>query len=161
MDARARVVREARSWLGTPFRHKQGKKGLGVDCLQLIWRVGENARVLDREVTKNDIAEFWPFYGRRPEPDVMRQVLRKFFVEITEDQLGDGDFVWMHWDNFIPVHFGLVWHDKGRRILLHAMQDYTSKDRKNRRGAVVEHGLAAQWPGRVDSFWRYPEVARG
>jgi cell wall-associated NlpC family hydrolase len=33
-EGRAAVVAEARSWLGTPWRHRGRKKGVGVDCAQ-------------------------------------------------------------------------------------------------------------------------------
>lgn len=38
---RAAIVAEARSWLGTPYRHQASLKGVGCDCLGLvrgIWR---------------------------------------------------------------------------------------------------------------------------
>jgi NlpC/P60 family putative phage cell wall peptidase len=37
---RARVVAEARAWLGTPYHHRARVKGVGVDCAQLpigVW----------------------------------------------------------------------------------------------------------------------------
>ena len=34
-EERARVVAEARSWLGTPYHHRGKIKGAGVDCAQL------------------------------------------------------------------------------------------------------------------------------
>ena len=36
---RAAVVAEARSWLGTPYRHMGSAKGRHVDCLMLLVRV--------------------------------------------------------------------------------------------------------------------------
>ncbi|MEZ5806564.1 MAG: NlpC/P60 family protein [Zhengella sp.] len=33
---RLRVLAEARSWLGTPYRHQAGRKGVGCDCLGLV-----------------------------------------------------------------------------------------------------------------------------
>ena len=41
--ARALVVQEALSWLGTPYAHAQRCKGAGVDCGQLLAAVFENA----------------------------------------------------------------------------------------------------------------------
>ena len=35
------VVKEALSWLGTPYRHQGSRKGVGCDCLGLVmgvWR---------------------------------------------------------------------------------------------------------------------------
>jgi NlpC/P60 family putative phage cell wall peptidase len=39
--ARSAIVAEARSWIGTPYRHQASVKGIGCDCLGLvrgIWR---------------------------------------------------------------------------------------------------------------------------
>ncbi|MGH6982294.1 MAG: hydrolase [Stellaceae bacterium] len=43
-EARRAVVVEARSWIGTPYRHLGRAKGAGggVDCAQLIWAVFHN-----------------------------------------------------------------------------------------------------------------------
>ena len=41
MIARAAVVAEARSWIGTPYQHQASVKGAGCDCLGLVrgvWR---------------------------------------------------------------------------------------------------------------------------
>jgi cell wall-associated NlpC family hydrolase len=40
-DPRAAIVAEARSWIGTPYRHQASLKGVGTDCLGLlrgVWR---------------------------------------------------------------------------------------------------------------------------
>ncbi len=39
--ARSAIVAEARSWIGTPYRHQASVKGVGCDCLGLVrgvWR---------------------------------------------------------------------------------------------------------------------------
>ncbi|GBU17330.1 MULTISPECIES: peptidase P60 [Methylobacterium] len=41
MDGSARIVAEARAWIGTPYRHQASLKGVGCDCLGLVrgvWR---------------------------------------------------------------------------------------------------------------------------
>ena len=38
---RARIILEARSWIGTPYSHQASRKGAGCDCLGLVrgvWR---------------------------------------------------------------------------------------------------------------------------
>jgi NlpC/P60 family putative phage cell wall peptidase len=44
-QARAAVVTEAESWIGTPFHHAARVKGAGVDCLMLLAEVYERAGV--------------------------------------------------------------------------------------------------------------------
>jgi NlpC/P60 family putative phage cell wall peptidase len=43
---RASVVKEAESWLGTPFHHAARVKGAGVDCLMLLAEVYQRAGVV-------------------------------------------------------------------------------------------------------------------
>lgn len=41
MTMRTRVIDEARSWIGTPYRHQASARGAGCDCLGLVrgvWR---------------------------------------------------------------------------------------------------------------------------
>jgi NlpC/P60 family putative phage cell wall peptidase len=45
---RQRVVREAESWIGTPFHHAARVKGGGVDCLMLLAEVYQRASVSGR-----------------------------------------------------------------------------------------------------------------
>ena len=47
-NLRAHVVKEAESWIGTPFHHAARVKGAGVDCLMLLAEVYERAGVVDR-----------------------------------------------------------------------------------------------------------------
>ena len=45
-DQRAALLAEARSWIGTPYRHQASLKGAGCDCLGLIrglWRARHGA----------------------------------------------------------------------------------------------------------------------
>ena len=44
-DLRAAVLREAESWIGTPFHHAARVKGVGVDCLMMLAEVYERAGV--------------------------------------------------------------------------------------------------------------------
>lgn len=48
-DPRARVVAEAMSWIGTPYRHRQCVKGRdgGVDCARILAAVYADAGVID------------------------------------------------------------------------------------------------------------------
>lgn len=47
MTVRDDIVAEARSWLGTPYRHSADIKGAGVDCAMLIVRVYADLGLID------------------------------------------------------------------------------------------------------------------
>lgn len=63
-ELRQAVVDAARSWLGTPYRHRQRVKGLGVDCAQILAAVYEEAGV----ITPLDLGEYstqWHLHHER------------------------------------------------------------------------------------------------
>jgi cell wall-associated NlpC family hydrolase len=46
IDARALVIKEAMSWIGTPYRHQAAVKGAGADCGMLLAKVYVDAGVV-------------------------------------------------------------------------------------------------------------------
>ena len=44
-ELRARIVMEARSWIGTPYHHQARLRGVGVDCAMLLAEVYERAGI--------------------------------------------------------------------------------------------------------------------
>lgn len=119
-----------------------------MDCLGLVWGVGENARVM-QPVSDKDARPFWRFYGRRPNPPVMRACLAKFLVEIPDGEEGPGDLAWMHWrENDMPIHMAILGDLAGRPTLIHSIWML----------GVVEHGLEDAHRERITTFWRYPAI---
>ena len=47
-EARAAIVAEARTWLGTPYHHAARVKGAGVDCAQILVEVYSAAGLIER-----------------------------------------------------------------------------------------------------------------
>lgn len=58
-EERARVIAEAKTWLGTPFRHQQDKKGAGVDCAMLLVRVYAHVGVIPKDFDPRPYSEQW------------------------------------------------------------------------------------------------------
>lgn len=53
IEARLKVVAEARRWLGTPYHHRAAVLGAGVDCAQIILEAFTGAGIVERfEVDK-------------------------------------------------------------------------------------------------------------
>jgi len=46
--ARERVLKEAQTWIGTPYHHAASVKGAGVDCGTLLIEVYSNAGVIEK-----------------------------------------------------------------------------------------------------------------
>lgn len=143
---RAKIVIEARGWVGTPFAHQAATRGAGCDCVGLIRGVAQAVGI--SPVT----ADEWSYigaYGRLPRPDAMGAQMRRFLAPIKGAAL-PGDIAWIAWKKGLPMHLALIGSDEtGRQTLIHSYELV---------GKVVEHGFVDPWPGYVVSFWRFPAL---
>jgi NlpC/P60 family putative phage cell wall peptidase len=141
------IVAEARTWVGTPYRHQGRAKGRRVDCVGLILGVGQQTGLL------NVSAEAWaPYsgYARTPNPKRMGEAMDLFLRELDwprEEPAPDGAIGWLQWRDDLPMHLAIMATFQGRRTMIHAFEGVE---------ACVEHGFVAEWPSRVASWWAYP-----
>jgi cell wall-associated NlpC family hydrolase len=147
MTTRADVVIIARGWLETPYRHQKKLRGVGVDCIGLIWGVGLEAGVLT--VPADEVRPFLA-YSRLPSPKRFMRALELFFRRV-DGTPQPADIAVMAWDleKKLPQHVGLLSDLDGRPGLIHS---------ESRVGRCVEHGFVGEWPQRVTSWWRYPGI---
>src|SRR5690625_974281 len=83
-DLAVAIVAEARTWLGTPFRHRGRLKGGGVDCIGLAVGV---ARAFDLAVVdKLD-------YPRRPDAELLRLGLAAQLASLHPHEAMPGDLL--------------------------------------------------------------------
>jgi cell wall-associated NlpC family hydrolase len=135
---RARIIAEARRWLGTPFHHQGRVRGVGVDCAGLVIRVGQEVGLSMREET-----------GYSAVPDGVG------IVQSCDDQLQRidgytmGDVVLFRYGQH-PQHLGIVGdYVHGGHSLIHAYAPI---------GRVIETSFDAIWLRRVVQAYRYPGV---
>ena len=84
-EARARVLEEAKTWLGTPYHHMGRVRGSGVDCGMLLMEVYEAAGVMPHlEV------DFYPhdWHMHRSEPLYLQKV-KEHARAVEQPQPGD------------------------------------------------------------------------
>lgn len=131
--------------MGTPYVHQHRTLGVGVDCIGLIWAVGEAVGVLSVDPAK--VKRFLG-YTRMPNPRRMREALETFFVPVTAEY-EPGDVAWLAWDrdHAVPQHTAILGEHRQRPTLIHAFAPA---------GKCVEHGFTGEWPQLVTSWWRYP-----
>lgn len=139
------LIMEARTWVGTPFRHQGRVKGVGVDCANLVLAVGEAAGVM----APDWFARMRKYHGyrRTPDPTKMRAALEEFLVEITDPRVGD--VAWIEWSKDVPMHLAILADGKDRTMIIHAFAPLRK---------VIEHGFTEDWQAKVNSWWRYPGV---
>jgi hypothetical protein len=122
----ANFVASARSFKGTPWRHR-GRKPWALDCVGLI--------VLSAEKSGLKIDDAIG-YGREPWEDRLRQELRSRFGDPIPQPWSPGCIALIRWKNGEPSHVGIFGdHPDGGLTLIHA---------DNLKG-VVECSLSGQY----------------
>ncbi|ADZ71343.1 NlpC/P60 family protein [Polymorphum gilvum] len=137
---RAALIAEARTWIGTPYRHQASAKGAGCDCLGLVrglWRA---------------------FCGAEPEPlpaygadwaetgggEAFAAAGRRWLVEIDPGRAAPGDVLLLRWKDGAPAkHAGLL---ATASTLVHAYE----------RVGVVESPLVPAWRRRIAHVFAFP-----
>ncbi len=139
---RMQIVQEARSWIGTPYRHQASLKGIGCDCLGLVrgvWRatLGEEPQAVPPYA--RDWAE-----AVRDEP--LAEAGMRYFLRIAPQDFGSGDVLLFRWrDGFPAKHAAIV---ASAATMIHAHDG----------AAVAEVAIAPWWRRRLAYAFRFPGV---
>jgi NlpC/P60 family putative phage cell wall peptidase len=131
------VVKEARSWIGTPFRHQGRVKGIGVDCLGLVVEVYR--KVLHVSMGNGVV------YGRQPHLPTMMAEIRKWADPIDWEAALPGDILLFRFEKD-PMHFGI----RTDRGFIHSYA--------GGQAIVIEHNLSEDWIERITSAFRLKEL---
>ena len=158
LEARqARIVSEARSWIGTPFHHQGRLRGVGVDCIGLVIGICEalclQSRAVDRKGRKIPFTAIdEKGYAPEPQGNLLRTKLDDFLERIPADSMKPGDIALFVMARH-PQHVAVIGdHPAGGLSLIHAYSP---------RGGVCEHGYNEKWRGRIVSAYRFYEDAFG
>lgn len=141
-DTRARVVAEAQSWLGTPYRHQASRKGVGCDCLGLVrgvWR-----ELYGRE--PDAPAAYQPDWAESGAGDAVLGAARGHCMELARNEAQPGDLLVFRWrPHVVAKHLGIL--IEGDRFI-HAYQG----------SAVVASALVPQWRRRIAGVFAFPPI---
>jgi cell wall-associated NlpC family hydrolase len=88
-EQRAAVVAEARTWLGTPWRHRGRVKGVAVDCAQLVIKAYAGAGVIE----DFDTGEYPRDWHIHRDEERFLTFVPSFAREIAEADVRPGDLV--------------------------------------------------------------------
>lgn len=139
------IVKTARSYIGTPFHHRERQPGIAMDCVGLLICA---ARELGIWPTDFDV----PRYTLHPDGKTLLAQCRQFMREVPQAQMQLGDAVAV-FINDRPQHLGIVGdYRNGHLSIIHA-----SNDRRLMR--VVETRLLFSNHFRFAGAFRFPGVA--
>lgn len=142
---RKEIVAEARSWIGTPFKHQGRRKGHDVDCGGLVLSVGWAMG----EVLPGEIKQYVRSYVRNPHDGIFELVMDSVLEHIEFEDARPGDVALIKFDreNQHAAIFGDYAH--GGLSLIHALSGV---------GKVVEHRLDKEWRRRITAVYRFPGI---
>ena len=139
---RAAVVAEARTWIGTPYRHQASLKNVGCDCLGLVrgvWRVVCGAE-------PEPVPAYAPDWAEASRCEALAQAGQRHLIEIDPAQFASGDMLLFRWRNgFVAKHAAIV---TAPDLMMHAHDG----------AAVAEVAIAPWWRRRLAYAFRFPGV---
>jgi NlpC/P60 family putative phage cell wall peptidase len=139
------IVRIARSWLGTPYRHQASCKGVGADCLGLIRGVWREAIGPEPEA----VPPYTPDWSETTGEEDLLSAARRHLVAMAPQNARPGDVVIMRMrEGSVAKHAGILARSAdGYDTLIHAYSGY----------GVVESPLNPAWSRKIAAFFRFPD----
>lgn len=137
------AVREARSWLGTPYLHQASLRGVGCDCLGLLRGVWRGLYGAEPEAPP----PYAPDWAEAGGQESFRDAARRHLREIAPSGAVAGDVLLFRFRPCAPARHCAILSGDG--LMIHAHD-----------GAVVaEVALTRWWRRHVAYAFAFPELA--
>lgn len=148
---RDQVFLQARTWLGSPYKHMGRSKTAGVDCVGIVIGVASELGYEIEAPTRYTTAPSGDMLVEHCEKSLRRQ--ERDIEAIRQGNLASlkqGD-ICLFWGftRQMAQHFCFVGDLGSRKTMLHAWSKH---------GQVVEHGMHAEWGRRVMAVYAYPQL---
>lgn len=140
MIGRDAIVAEARSWIGTPYRHQASTKGAGADCLGLVRGVWRALYGAEPEALPPYRPEWAELGGEELMLEAAQRRLR------PSNAVRPGDVLLFRMAAGAPVKHAAI--ASGEDRMIHA---YWGR-------AVVESWVVPWWRSRLASVFSFPDV---
>jgi NlpC/P60 family putative phage cell wall peptidase len=142
-ELRQAIVTEARSWIGTPYRHQGFAKGVGCDCLGMVrgvWSAIYGCAPESPPSYSSDWAE-------ASKEETLLAAARRHMTELAPTEMAPGDLIVFRWRPHLPAkHCGIL---AGPDRMVHAY---------DAAGKVAEGHLAAAWRRRIAGVFAFPPL---
>lgn len=114
MTTRADIVKAARGWLGTPYRHQARCKGVAVDCIGLVGGVALELGISGAQEWAADVSLH--NYTRQPDPATLLGGCERFLDRVPVSQMLPGDVLVFSLQE-TPRHFALLTYRNPNRVI--------------------------------------------
>ena len=135
-----KIIAEARSWIGTPYRHQASLKGVGCDCLGLLRGVWRAVHGNEPEPTP----AYAPDWAEASGSERLAAAARRHLIEVIPAGAQRGDVLLFRWRRHLPAKHAAILTTADRMI--HAYDG----------AAVAEVSFAPFWRRRVAFAFRFP-----
>ncbi len=142
MSCGQRIVDEALSWIGTPYRHQGRRRGVGCDCLGLVMGVWQAVCGALPEQPRDYAADWAEADGT----DRLLEAARKYCSEKAPERLAAGDLILFRWRPGLAAKHCAIALDADRMI--HAYEGH----------AVLISPLGAHWKRRIAGVFAFPQT---
>lgn len=137
---RGQVIAEARSWIGTPYRHQASLKGVGCDCLGLLRGVWRALHGDEPEATP----AYAPDWAEANGEERLAAAARRHLHEIGPGAAEPGDVLLFRWRPHLPAKHAAILTAPDRMVHAHDG------------AAVAEVYFAPFWRRRLAYAFRFP-----
>lgn len=143
MTGRAEIVRRARAWVGTPYRHQASLRGVGADCLGLIRGIWRELHGAEPETPPAYTRDWSEVSGG----EVLWQGAERHLLAKSDGRLEPGDVILFRMrQHVVAKHLGIVSDVGSSAAFVHAYA----------RHGVVESALSDPWRRRVVAAFCFP-----
>lgn len=140
MERRARIVAEARSWIGTPYHHRASARGAGADCLGLVRGVWRAVMGAEPEA----LPAYAPDWAEAIRQETLADAAARHLVPVTPAHMAPGDVLLFRFRAHLPAkHCALL---ATPDTLIHAYDG----------AAVCEGHLAPWWRRHLSHVFAFP-----
>ena len=140
----AEVVRLARRWIGTPYRHQASLIGVGADCLGLVRGVWRDLYGIDAERPPAYSRDWAEASGR----ETMLEAATRHLLPIDIQDLRSGDVLIFRLRAGAAAKHAAILATPS--TMVHAMEG----------GAAAEVALSPWWRRRIANVYAFPGIIR-
>lgn len=140
---RRAIISEARTWIGTRYRHQGALKGVGCDCLGLVRGVWQNCIGSEPEQPPPYAPDWAEASGR----ESLAEAALRHLVPVGLDDISGGEVLLFRWrEGFVAKHAAIA---TSGSTMIHAHDGAT----------VCEVAFSPWWRRRLAYAFRFPGVS--